>query len=188
MLWAMLYNHHVNICYYLHDYLVSIARKKPDDKGDIVVGGIITFIGRKFGVNVNKGINRVEGNYYLNLDTFNTMSFLRIHGPYHNYQYVWRVNNANCLIILPNPDITNPEVVENLVYVGTNPQVHNDGDDGGYEEEVDANLHHEQKAGGNYNDEQWAWMQTKAQRISTEQQRQGVEMVGLRNDVQRGNK
>ncbi|KEH22179.1 hypothetical protein MTR_7g034010 [Medicago truncatula] len=32
-------------------------------------------------------------------------------------------------------DITNSEVVENLVYVGTNPPVHNDGDDGGDEEE-----------------------------------------------------
>jgi len=76
-------------------------------------------------------------------------------------------------------------VVENLLYVGTNPQVHNDGGD---EEEVGANLHHEQEAGVNYNDERWAWIQTKIQRISTEQQRQGVEMVGLRNDVQRGNR
>jgi len=88
------------------------------------------------------------------------------------------------LIILPNPDITNPEVVENLLYVGTNPHVHNDGD----EEEVGANLHHEQEAGGSYNDERWAWMQTEVQRISTEQQSQGVEMAGLRNDVQRGNR
>jgi len=31
-------------------------------------------------------------------------------------------------------------------------------------------------------------MQTEVQRINTEQQRQGVEMAGLRNDVQRGNK
>jgi len=36
--------------------------------------------------------------------------------------------------------------VENLLYVGTNPHEHNDGDDGGDEEEVDANLHHEQEA------------------------------------------
>ena len=53
MLWAMLYNHPVNICYYLLAYLVSTAKKKPDDKGDIVVGGIITFVARKFGVSVN---------------------------------------------------------------------------------------------------------------------------------------
>jgi len=168
----------------LLDYLVSIAKKKPDDKGDIVVGGIITFIARKFGVSVNQGIKRIEGNYYLDLYTLTTLPFLRTHGPTHNYQYEWRIIRANCLIILPNPDITNPEVVENLLYVGTNPQVQVDGGD---EEEVGAQ-HHEQEAGGNYNDERWAWMQTEVQRISTEQQRQGVEMVGLRNDVLRGNR
>ncbi|KEH16808.1 hypothetical protein MTR_0090s0050 [Medicago truncatula] len=76
------------------------------------------------------------------------------------------------MIILPNSDITNPEVVENLLYVGTNPQVQDDGnDDGGDEEEVGAQ-HHKQKAGGNYNDERWAWMQNKVQRKYTEQQRQ----------------
>jgi len=183
MLWAMLYNHPVNICYYLIEYLVSIARKNPDDKGDVVVGGIITFIARKFGANMSKGNNRIEGNYYLDLDTLTTMSFIRN----HNFQYEWRVNRANCLIILPNLDITNPEVVENLLYVGTNPQVRDDGDDGG-EEEVGANLHHEQEVGGSYNDKRWAWIQTKVQRISTEQQRQGIEMAGLRNNVQRGNR
>jgi len=157
MLWAMLYNHHVNICYYFLDYLVSIAKKKPDDKGDIVVGGIIIFIARKFGVSVSKWINRIEGNYYLDLDTLTTMFFLRTHVPSHKYQYEWKVNNANCLIILPNPDITDPEVVENLLYVGTNPQVHDDGGD----EEDGAHLHHEQEAGGNYDDERWTWIQTE---------------------------
>ena len=78
--------------------------------------------------------------------------------------------------------------MENLFYVCTNLQVRDDGDDGGDEEEVGANLHREQEAGGSYNDERWAWMQTEIQRISTEQQRQGVEMAGLRNDVQRGNR
>ena len=63
----MLYNHPVNICYYVLDYLVSISKKKPDDKGDIVVGGIITFIARKFGVSMNQVIKRIEGNYYLDL-------------------------------------------------------------------------------------------------------------------------
>ena len=170
MSWAMLYNHPVNICYYLLDYLVSIAKKKPDDKGDIMVGGIITFIARKFGVSLNQGIKRIEGNNYLDLDTLTTMSFLKTHGPTHNYQHEWRIIRANCLIILPNQIITNLEVVENFLYVGTNPQVHNDGD----EEEVGANLHHEQEAGVNYNDERWAWMQTELQRLSTKQQRQGV--------------
>jgi len=188
MLWAMLYNHPVNNCYYLLDYLVSIAKKKPDDKGDIVVGVIITSIARKFGGNVSEGINRIKGNNYLNLDTLTSMFFLKPYGLSHKYQYEWKVNNANCLIILPNPDITNLKVVENLIYDGTNPQVHDDGDDGGDEEEEGAHLHHEQEAGGNYDAERWTWIQTKVQRISTEQQRQGVEMVEQRKDVQRGNR
>jgi len=57
MLWAMLYNHPVNICYYLLDYLVSLSKKKPDNKCDIVVGGIITFIARQFGVGEDQGLN-----------------------------------------------------------------------------------------------------------------------------------
>ena len=72
--------------------------------------------------------------------------------------------------------------------LGTNPQVHDDADEGGEEEEEGALLHHEHEAGGHYNDERWAWMQTEVQRISTEQQRQGVEISGLRNNVQRGNR
>ena len=54
--------------------------------------------------------------------------------------------------------------------------------------EVGANLHNEQEAGGSYNEERWAWMQTKVHKISTEKQRQGVEMAGLRNNVLRGNR
>jgi len=115
------------------------------------------------------------------------MFFLRPYGLSHNYQYEWKVNRANCLIILPNPIITNPEVVENFLYVGTNPQVQDDGDDGGDEEEEGAHLHHEQEVSGHYDDERCAWMETEVQRINTEQQRQGVEISGLRNDVQRGN-
>ena len=152
-----------------------------------MVGGIITFIARKFRVGEESGINKIEGNIYLSLDTLASMFFLKPHGYIHNFQVEWKVNNANCFIILPNPDITNPEVVENLLYVGTNPQVHDDGDDGGDKEEEGAHFHHEQEAGGNYDNERWAWMQTEVQRISSEQQRQGVEIFGLRNDVQRGN-
>jgi len=62
-------------------------------------------------------------------------------------------------------------VVENLLYVSTNPQVHDDGDDGGDEEEEGAHLHHELQAGGHSDDERWTWIQTEIQRISTEQQR-----------------
>ena len=49
-------------------------------------------------------------------------------------------------------------------------------------------MQHDQEAGEHDNDERWAWMQTEVQRISTEQQRQGVEITGLRNDVLRGNR
>ena len=75
-----------------------------------------------------------------------------------------------------------------MFYVCTNLQVRDDGDDGGDEKEVGANLYNEQEVGGSYSDERWAWMQTEVQRIHTEQQRQGVEMAGLRNDVHRGNR
>ena len=64
------------------------------------------------------------------------------------------------------------------MYVGVDPQVHekhNLGDEEG------ANLHQDEE-------HRWAWMQTEVQRISTEQQRQGVEITGLRNDVLRGNR
>jgi len=152
-----------------------------------VVGGSITFIARKYGVGEESGENIIEANIYLNLYTLASLFFIKTHGYTHNFQFEWKVNNANCLIILPNPDITNPKVVENLLYVGTNPQVHNDADDGGDEEEVGANLHHEQEVGVNYNDERWACIQTEVQGISTEQQRQCVEISWLRNDVQRGN-
>ena len=61
MLWAMLSNNPVNTCYYLLDYLASIGAKS-DSKAEIMVGGIITFIARKFGVGEDKGINPIEGN------------------------------------------------------------------------------------------------------------------------------
>jgi len=92
--------------------------------------------------------------------------------------------------ILPNPSRTNTEVEENLFYVGDDPQVH---EEHALAEEEGANLHqdeehHDYEAEGHYNEDRWAWMQTEVQRISTEQQRQGVEITGLRNDVLRGNR
>jgi len=94
-----------------------------------------------------------------------------------------------CLIILPNPSRTNTEVEENFLYVGYDPQVHEEHN---LSDEEGANLHqdeehHDHEVVGHYNDERWAWMQTEVQRISTEQQRQGVKITGLRNDVLRDN-
>jgi len=136
------------------------------------------------------GINKIEGNIRLNLDTLTSMLIIRPYGPSHYYQYELRLPRANFLFILLNLTRTDPGVEENLLYIGTNPHVQ---DDGGNEEEEGAHLHddpvhHEQEVGGQYNDERWAWMQTEIQRISTEQQRQGVEISGLRNDVQRANR
>jgi len=70
------------------------------------------------------------------------------------------------------------------------PQVHEEHNLG---EDEGANLHqdeehHDYEAGGHSNDERWAWMKTEIARISTEQQRQGVEITGLRNDVQWGSR
>jgi len=84
MLWAILYNHPVNICYYFLDYLFSLSKKKPDDKGDIVVGGIITFIARKFGVGEESKVNMIEENIYLNLDTLTSFFFIKPYGYTHN--------------------------------------------------------------------------------------------------------
>jgi len=85
MLWAMLNNQPVNTCYYLLDYLVSIAKKKSDGKSEIVVSGIIAFIARKMGVGEESGINKIEGNIRLNLDTLTSMFFLKLYGQSHNY-------------------------------------------------------------------------------------------------------
>jgi len=95
-----------------------------------------------------------------------------------------------CLIILPNLSRTNTEVEENLMYVGDDPQVHEEHN---MSEEEGANLHHDEEhhdheVGGHFDNERWAWMQSEVQRISTEQQRQGVEITGLMNDVPRGNR
>ena len=160
MLWAMLNNQHVNTCYYLLDYLVSVAKKKPDEKSEIMVGGITAFIAKKMGVGEESGINRIEENNRLDLDTLTTMFFIRPYGPPQNYQYELRLNRAQCLIILPNPSRTDTGVVEKLLYFGTNPQVQNVGDDGNDEDEVDAHLHdnpvhHDHEAGGQYDNDWW---------------------------------
>jgi hypothetical protein len=93
------------------------------------------------------------------------------------------------LFLIPNPSWTNAEMEENLLYVD-DVLVHEEQN---LDEGEGAHLHHEEKhhdqeAAGLNDNEKWAWMQTKVERISTEQQRQGVELSGIRNDVQRGNR
>jgi len=109
-----------------------------------------SFIARKFGVGEEKGINRINGNNRLDIDTLIAMTFIKPHPP-DNMTYELKLNVPLCLFILPNPPRTDTRVEENLLYFGVN-QVQeghgNDGDDG---EEESAHLHHER----------WTWMQTK---------------------------
>jgi len=168
MLWEMLNNRLVNTCYYLLDYLVYVARKKADEKNELVVGGNITFIVRKMGVSEESGLNKIEGNNKLHIDTLVSMFIIRPYGPHQNYTYELRANRAQCLIILPNSTRTDTGVVENLLYVGANPQVQEDhGDDGDNEQEEGGHLqddpvHHDQEASGQYDNDWWAWMQRSA--------------------------
>jgi len=189
MLWAMLKNHPVNTCFYLLDYLASLGAKSSV-RSEIVVGGIITFIARQFGVGEDQGLNRIKGNNRLNIETLIAMNFIKPHPP-ANITFELQLNVPLGLIILPNPSRTNIEMEDNLLYVGDAPQVQEEHN----VEEEGANLyhheeHHDYDAGENYNENnnRWAWMQTEVERISTEKQRQGVELSGLRNDVQRGNR
>jgi len=59
-----------------------------------VVGGIITFIARKMGVGEESGINRIEGNNRLNLDTLVAIFIVRPYGPPQNYQYELKLNRS----------------------------------------------------------------------------------------------
>jgi hypothetical protein len=192
MLWAMLYNHPVNTCFYLIDYLDFVGTR-PAGKGDIVVGGIITYIARCFGVSEDEGIKRIEGNNRLNIETLIAMNFIKPRPPLHHQFKL----NMPIMFLLPNPSRTTTEMEANLLYVD-DVQVLGEQDD-----EDGANLHHDVGEGANLHQEEehhdheagelnenqrWAWMHNEIERMSTEQQRQGVEISGLRNEVQRGNR
>jgi hypothetical protein len=120
------------------------------------VGGIITFIARKMGVGEENGINRIEENNKIDLDTLTTMLFIRPYDQPQNYQYELRMTRSKCLIILPNPARSDTGVVENLLYVGTNPHVQEyHDDDSDDEDEGGAHLHddlvhHDHEVGGQY--------------------------------------
>ena len=116
------------------------------------------------------------------------MNFIKPHPP-ANITYELKLN-VPLLFILPNPSRTNTRFEENFLYVGVDPQVqeeHNLGEEEGANMHDDE-VHLEHEAGWHYDDERWTWIQTEVQGISTEQQRQGVEISRLRNDVQRGNR
>jgi len=116
MLWAMLYDHPVNTYYYLLEHLSSIGKKRSDEKGEIVVGGIITYIARRFGVGEDKGITRIEGNNRLDIDALTAM--LMIKPQPGRITFELKLNVPHVLFVLPNPPRTDPEVANNLLYFG----------------------------------------------------------------------
>ena len=117
-----------------------------------VVGGIITFIARKFGVGEDNRINPIKSNNRLNIETLISMNFITPH-PLANITYELKLN-VPMLFVLSNPSRTNTGVEENLLYVGVDLQVHKEHNLG---EEEGANLHqdeehHDYEAGGHSND------------------------------------
>jgi len=112
MLWAMLSNNPVNTRYYLLDYHASIGAKS-DNRAEIVVGSIITFIARKFRVGEDNGINPIEGNNRLNIETLISMNVIKPHPP-ANITYELKLN-IPLLFFLPNPSRTNTGVEANLL-------------------------------------------------------------------------
>jgi hypothetical protein len=160
-----------------------------------VVGGIITYIARCFGVGEDEGIKPIEGNNRLNRETLIAMNFIRHRPPLH-YQLKL---NVPIMFLLLNPSRTTTEVEENLLCVD-DVQVLGEQDD---DEGEGANLHHDvgecanlrhegehhDHEAGELNENQiWAWMRTEVERICIEQQRQDVEISGLSNDGQRGSR
>jgi len=96
--------------------------------------------------------------------TYEFLSFIAFtKDRFDSTTYELQLNVPLCLIILPNPSRTNTEMEDNLLYVGDDPQVHEEHPLG---VEEGANLHqdeehHDYEVGGHYNDERWAWMQTE---------------------------
>ena len=104
MLWAMLYDHLVNTSYYLLEHLSSIGKKRADEKGEIVVGGIITYIAIRFGVGENKGINRIEGTNRLDIDTLIAMHMIKPQPGRITFELI--LSTSHILFVLPNPPRT----------------------------------------------------------------------------------
>jgi len=150
MLWAMLYDHPVNTCYYLLDHLSSVGNKRSNEKGDIVVGGVITYIARMFGVGENKGINKIEGNNRLDLDTVTAMFMIKPQPSLLSFEL--KLSAPHILFVLPNPPRTDPEVETNLLYFGVDQQAQEDHG-------IDYTRHHEHEANEQFDAERWEWMQ-----------------------------
>jgi hypothetical protein len=64
-------------------------------------------------VGEDEGINPIEGNNRLNIETLISMNFIKHRPP---MQYALKLN-VPILFLLPNPSRTNTEVEDNLMYV-----------------------------------------------------------------------
>jgi len=102
----------------------SICKKRADEKGEIVVGGIITYIARRFGVGEDKGINRIEDPNRLDIDTLTAMFMIKPQPGRITFEL--KLNAPHILFVLPNPPRTDPEVEDNLLYFGVDQQVQED--------------------------------------------------------------
>jgi hypothetical protein len=125
---------------------LDVVGTRPAGKGDIVVGGIITYIGRHFGIGEDEGIKQIEGNNRLNMDTLITINFIKPRPPLHHQLKF----NVPIMFLLPNPSQTTTEVEANLLYVD-DVQVLSEQDD---DEGDDANLHHDVGEGANLHQEE----------------------------------
>jgi hypothetical protein len=145
-----------------------------------------------FGVGEDEGIKPIEGNNRLNIETLIAMNFIKHRPPLH-YQLKL---NVPIMFLLPNPSRTTTEVEENWLYVDDVQVLEERDHDAGegahmhHEEGEGANLHqeehHDHETGELNEDQRWAWIHNEVERMSTKQQRQGVEISGLRNDDSKG--
>jgi len=102
------------------------------------VGGIITYIGRHFGIGEDEGIKQIEGNNRLNMDTLITISSNLVHHSITNSSLMC----LSCFYFLTHLGLP-PRW--NLLYVD-DVQVLSEQDD---DEGNDANLHHDVGEGAN---------------------------------------
>ncbi|KEH39918.1 hypothetical protein MTR_1g015677 [Medicago truncatula] len=103
-----------------------------DSRGEIVVGGIITYLARQLGVGEDQGITKIEGSNRLNIETLIFMNFIKPRPP---MSYTLKLN-VSILIILSNPSRTNTKVHE---------EHDNEGEEDAHlhQEEEGAQLHHD---------------------------------------------
>lgn len=177
-LWAMVNELPVNTCHYMLEHLAFVAEQT---KGQVAVGGIVTYIAEKFGVDINQfGTNPVRGEREIDFNTCVTMKLIKYDAP-HKYRLLIQGVPS---ILLPDSARTNISVAENWLYPCAGPQV--------VEEE---NIPEEQGHGSNEEHEQMEEDQQQIHRghmeqdwyarMEAEQQRQGAQIQELMRGYQR---